>query len=106
MKSDEKREVIRHFEKFLRKEGVSDNTIISYTWAVNNYYNQFESLSLTNLLSYNSFRHLYAKNFLAKYNNLALLVDLLGHTSIESTRVYLGYSSSEQHALINKIVTW
>lgn len=36
-----------------------------------------------------SFRHLYAKNFLEKYNDIALLADLMGHESIETTRIYL-----------------
>lgn len=31
-----------------------------------------------------SFRHRYAKNFLEKYNDIALLADLMGHESIET----------------------
>lgn len=53
-----------------------------------------------------SFRHLFAKNFLEKYNDIALLADLMGHESIETTRVYLRKTASEQQALIDKIVTW
>lgn len=34
-----------------------------------------------------SFRHRYAKNFLEKYNDIALLADLMGHESIETTRI-------------------
>ena len=30
-----------------------------------------------------SFRHRYAKNFLEKFNDIALLADLMGHESIE-----------------------
>ena len=33
-----------------------------------------------------SFRHRFAKNFLDRYNDLALLADLMGHESIETTR--------------------
>ena len=36
-----------------------------------------------------SFRHRYAKNFLEKFNDIALLADLMGHESIETTRIYL-----------------
>jgi len=36
-----------------------------------------------------SFRHRFAKNFLEKYNDIALLADLMGHESIETTRIYL-----------------
>ncbi|MFB9274176.1 tyrosine-type recombinase/integrase [Cohnella cellulosilytica] len=53
-----------------------------------------------------SFRHLYAKNFLEKYNDIALLADLMGHESIETTRIYLRRTASEQQALVDKVVTW
>jgi len=53
-----------------------------------------------------SFRHRYAKNFLEKYNDIALLADLMGHESIETTRIYLRRTASEQHELVDKIVTW
>jgi len=53
-----------------------------------------------------SFRHLYAKNFLESFNDIALLADLLGHESIETTRIYLRRTASEQQALVDKIVTW
>ena len=53
-----------------------------------------------------SFRHLYAKNFLDKYNDIALLADLMGHESIETTRIYLRRTATEQQALVDKIVTW
>ena len=48
-----------------------------------------------------SFRHRYAKNFLEKYNDIALLADLMGHESIETTRIYLRRTASEQQALVD-----
>lgn len=53
-----------------------------------------------------SFRHRFAKNFLLKFNDISLLADLMGHESIETTRIYLTRSSDEQRALIDRIVTW
>lgn len=53
-----------------------------------------------------SFRHMFAKNFLNKYNDIALLADLMGHESIETTRIYLRRTSTEQQDLVNKVVTW
>lgn len=53
-----------------------------------------------------SFRHRFAKNFLEKFNDISLLADLMGHESIETTRIYLRRSSSEQQAIIDKIITW
>lgn len=52
------------------------------------------------------FRHFFAKNFIQKYQNIALLADLLGHSSIETTRIYLKYTSKEQQDIINQVVTW
>lgn len=53
-----------------------------------------------------SFRHRYAKNFLEKYNDISLLADLMGHESIETTRIYLRRSSSEQQEIVDRIITW
>ena len=53
-----------------------------------------------------SFRHRFAKNFLEKFNDISLLADLMGHESIETTRIYLRRSSSEQQAIIDKVITW
>lgn len=41
-----------------------------------------------------------------KYNDIALLADLMGHESIETTRIYLRKTASEQQAIVDKIVTW
>lgn len=53
-----------------------------------------------------SFRHRYAKNFLEKFNDLSLLADLMGHESIETTRIYLRRTASEQQAIVDKVITW
>lgn len=53
-----------------------------------------------------SFRHRFAKNFLEKYNDLAFLADLMGHESIETTRIYLRKTANEQQEIVDKIVTW
>ncbi len=52
------------------------------------------------------FRHFFAKNFIKKYQNIALLADLLGHSNIETTRIYLKYTASEQQEIVNEVVTW
>ena len=53
-----------------------------------------------------SFRHRFAKNFLDRFNDLALLADLMGHESIETTRIYLRRTATEQKAIVDKIVNW
>lgn len=53
-----------------------------------------------------SFRHRFAKNFLEKYNDIAFLADLMGHESIETTRIYLRKTATEQQKIVDKVVTW
>ena len=53
-----------------------------------------------------SFRHRFAKNFLDKFNDISLLADLMGHESIETTRIYLRRSSAEQQEIVDKVITW
>ncbi len=60
----------------------------------------------SNVIYPHSFRHRFAKNFLDKYNDIALLADLMGHESIETTRIYLRRTSEEQQEIVNKVITW
>lgn len=53
-----------------------------------------------------SFRHLFAKNFLSKYNDISFLADLMGHDSIETTRIYLRKTATEQQKIVDQIITW
>lgn len=53
-----------------------------------------------------SFRHRFAKSFLEKYNDIALLADLMGHENIETTRIYLRKTSTEQQYIVDKYVDW
>lgn len=53
-----------------------------------------------------SFRHRFAKNFLERSSDISLLADLMGHESIETTRIYLTRSSKEQQQLLDEIITW
>ena len=53
-----------------------------------------------------SFRHRFAKNFLERFNDISLLADLMGHESIETTRIYLRRTASEKQAIVDKTVNW
>lgn len=53
-----------------------------------------------------SFRHLFAKNFIEKYNDISFLADLMGHDSIETTRIYLRKTSTEQRLIVDNVITW
>lgn len=60
----------------------------------------------TSVVYPHSFRHRFAKNFLEKYNDIALLADLMGHDSIETTRIYLRRTSTEQQEIVDRIIVW
>ena len=53
-----------------------------------------------------SFRHLFAKNFIERNPDIALLADLMGHESIETTRIYLRRTASEQRAAVDEAIDW
>lgn len=53
-----------------------------------------------------SFRHRFAKNFLNRCNDIAFLADLMGHESIETTRIYLRKTATEQREIVDTIVDW
>jgi integrase len=53
-----------------------------------------------------SFRHRFAKSFLERFNDIAFLADLMGHESIETTRIYLRKTSTEQQTIVDKIIDW
>ena len=60
------RGVLQQLKKFAVKFGIDQNVVYPH-----------------------SFRHRFAKNFLEKYSDITLLADLMGHESIETTRIYL-----------------
>lgn len=49
-----------------------------------------------------SFRHLFAKQYLSvNNNNMLALADILGHSSLETTRIYTTLTTAEQRASIS-----
>lgn len=53
-----------------------------------------------------AFRHFFAKQYLAKTKDVIQLAELLGHESVDTTRLYLQKSKVEQARDINKYITW
>ncbi len=50
-----------------------------------------------------NFRHLFARSFFAIEKNLAHLADVLGHSRIETTRIYVAVSVSEHQRTLSKM---
>ena len=53
-----------------------------------------------------AFRHFFAKQYLKVKNDPIQLAELLGHSSLDTTRIYLQKSKEEQRRDFNKSVTW
>lgn len=53
-----------------------------------------------------SFRHLFAIEFLKNNKNISLLADLLGHSGVNTTMIYLRMSQEDQAAELNQSVNW
>lgn len=53
-----------------------------------------------------AFRHFFAKMFLKSNNDIIQLADLMGHGSVDTTRIYLQKSYDEQKKEFNRSVTW
>lgn len=102
-------------ERWLNEEGITSGylflnrfgeriTVRGIAQQLKNYANKY---GLNPKVVYpHSFRHRFAKNFLEKYNDISLLADLMGHESIETTRIYLRKTASEQQEIVDKVVTW
>ena len=52
------------------------------------------------------FRHFFAKEFLKHRLDISLLADLLGHSSLDITRIYLKMTSREQADVVDETVDW
>lgn len=50
-----------------------------------------------------SFRHMFAINFLKNNKDITLLADLLGHSNLDTTKIYLRRTEEEQRKIINSI---
>lgn len=53
-----------------------------------------------------AFRHFFAIEFLKRNNNIALLADLLGHSSVKMTQIYLRQSQEQQQKAVDEAVNW
>ena len=53
-----------------------------------------------------AFRHFFAKMYLKRTKDVIQLADLLGHGSVDTTRIYLQKSFVEQKREVNRVVSW
>lgn len=59
-----------------------------------------------NVMHPHSFRHMFAVEFLKRNNNLSLLADVMGHSSVSTTAIYTRLTKEEQQTVVNKTINW
>lgn len=59
-----------------------------------------------NVMHAHSFRHRFAKNFIERSGDISLLADLMGHEKIETTRIYLRRTATEQRHIVDEVIDW
>ena len=50
-----------------------------------------------------NFRHMFARTYMSVYNNIVDLADILGHSSVETTRIYTRTSKETQRKKLDKL---
>ena len=53
-----------------------------------------------------AFRHFFAIQFLKRNNNISLLADILGHSGVNTTMIYLRMSQKQQKTELDEAVNW
>lgn len=53
-----------------------------------------------------AFRHFFAKMYLSKTKDVVELANILGHESVDTTRIYLQKTKEEQQKQFNKTINW
>lgn len=101
----------KELKKFIKDEGITKGSIIinksgdplsrSYIFKELKYIGGQARVKKAKVYPH-SFRHLFAKQWLKhNNNNVLVLADILGHSSLETTRIYTTLSTNEQRDTIN-----
>lgn len=105
-------ELIGWLEEEQRKEGPLFLNKNGVTISANGIATMFKKFALQyhidpKVMHPHAFRHRFALNFLSrKPNDIVLLADILGHSNINTTRIYTRRTAQEQYKIINAVVDW
>ena len=53
-----------------------------------------------------AFRHFFAFTYINKYKNVSILADILGHTSVETTRIYIQQTLEDTRHQLDELDVW
>lgn len=99
-------ELTRELRKYCREHGIKSGKIFNLSYST--IWRQMKTIAgaaRVNLSKVHphSFRHLFAKEFMAMYNNVLDLADILGHSSLETTRIYTRSSIDEKRKKLENL---
>ena len=76
----------------------------------NSYYNALQKFSRYGIpkevLHPHSLRHFFAIEFIRRNPNVSLLADILGHSTVNTTMIYLRMSQEGQKRAVDEAVDW
>ncbi|MHC1734064.1 MAG: tyrosine-type recombinase/integrase [Erysipelotrichaceae bacterium] len=92
-------ELARELRKYCRDQKITEGKI--FTLSIPTIWRQMKNTASEAKVALekvhpHSFRHLFAKEFMEQYNNVLDLADILGHSSLETTRIYTRSSLDEK----------
>lgn len=101
--------LINTLKKYCRSKEIKKGTIIGVSRIyVHNSLKQSASNARGGLkkskVHAHAFRHLFAVQFLKKNNNIAALADILGHSSLETTRIYTSLNKRQFQEMLEDII--
>ena len=109
-----RQDLAREIRAYCRNKGIREGIIFSgknkgKMMAKSTFWRRIQKIASAakvrkNKVHAHSFRHLFAKVYLAEYNgSIAELADILGHNSIETTRIYAKTSDEEKRRRLEKL---
>lgn len=109
-----RQDLAREIRQYIRNQGIKEGSIFycktkGKMMAKSTIWRRMKKIAgvakvRKNTVHAHSFRHLFAKMFLEQYNgSIAELADILGHNSIETTRIYAKTTDEEKRRKLERI---
>ncbi len=105
-------ELRRHLQAYIREKGITEGPVFctrngrpldrSNAWREMKRLCRAAGVDSDKVFPHN-FRHLFARQFYDQDRDLARLADVMGHSRIETTRLYVAVSASEHEKVLNRM---
>ena len=106
------KELCKMLKEYIKKQGIKGGSVFvsrngkpldrSYIWKILKIFCESAGVSKDKVFPHN-FRHLFARTFYSLKKDIVRLADILGHSSVETTRLYTMESGTEHIKLLQKL---